>query len=80
MLESRQATQALPATAVHFGTEGAYVYVIEAGNKVQITSVSIGIDDGVWLEISAGLSGHERIVNGVIGRLSNGEIVNVMEE
>lgn len=77
-LESHQ-TLALPAAAVQFDTDEAYVYVVGTGGRVQKTIVSIGIDDGVWLEISSGLSGGERVVNHLIGRLSDGEIVNVVQ-
>lgn len=78
-LEARTSAFSLPATAVRFGTDGAYVYVADVANKARQVPVEIGLDDGVRLEITSGLSGDERIVNGVIGRLRDGETVNVVQ-
>jgi hypothetical protein len=40
--------------------------------------VSVGLDDGKRIEIIKGLSGEERIVTGMLGRLSPGQKVRVI--
>jgi RND family efflux transporter MFP subunit len=78
-LESRPDALALPASAVRFTEDGsAYVYVISADNAAHRRPVSVGFDDGNFIEISAGLSGDDRVVDGRVGALEEGEQVQVV--
>ena len=55
----------------------AQVYVIE-GDKVKVTAVKTGIDDGAQIQILEGLTGSEQVAAGLIGRLSEGTSVKVI--
>jgi RND family efflux transporter MFP subunit len=78
-LESRGDALALPATALRFTEDGsAYVYVISSGNQAHRRPVTVGVDDGNWIEILAGLSRDERVVDGLVGSLEDGEQVQVV--
>jgi RND family efflux transporter MFP subunit len=77
-LESREQTLSLPASAVRFTEDGsAYVYVISPDNAAHRRDVTLGFDDGNWIEISNGLSSSDRVVDGLIGSLEEGESVQV---
>ena len=52
---------AAPRTAVLYAGEQAYLYVVSE-NKAQRRDVSLGIRDGDWLEVTAGLKGGEALV------------------
>ena len=68
----------LPANAVHFDNDGnASVYIVDDSNQVVITEVETGLDDGASIEITAGLSGSERIIGPLLKRLKAGQTVNV---
>ncbi len=78
-LESRGGALALPASSVHFTDDGtAYVYVISPDNVAQRRPVSVGFDDGNWLEIADGLSRGDRVADGLVGGLEDGEQVQVV--
>ena len=78
VLETRRNTLALPATSVRFGEEGAYVYVIAGNGSAHSMSVEIGLDDGNWLEVTNGLSINDRVVDGMVGSLVEGEQVRIV--
>jgi RND family efflux transporter MFP subunit len=80
-LENHRDTLALPATAVRFTEEGeSYVYVIGADDSARRRAVVIGFDDGNWLEITEGLSGSDRVADGLVGSLADGEHVLVLTQ
>ncbi len=71
-------TLTLPAGAVRFDGKGAsYVYVVNDSDEVEVTDVETGMDDGHRIEITAGLSGEERVVGPLLRRLKNGQKVHV---
>jgi len=71
-------TWTLPANAVHFDEQGnSYVYVVNTSNHVAVVEVRTGLDSGEHLEITAGLSGDERVVGPLLRRLKPGQTVNV---
>lgn len=77
-LETQRNTLALPASSVRFSEEGAYVYVIAGDGSAHSVAVKIGLDDGNWLEVINGVSANDRIVDGLIGSLAEGEQVRIV--
>jgi RND family efflux transporter MFP subunit len=75
-LEKHPGALVLPAGAVRFGQGPSHVYVV-SGGTVKHQPVTIGLDQGEWVEILSGLSGGEQIVNGMVGRLADGATVSV---
>ena len=75
-LEKRPGALVLPAGAVRFGQGPSHVYVV-MGAIVKHQPVTIGLDHGDWVEILSGLTGDERVVNGMLGRLKDGAAVTV---
>jgi RND family efflux transporter MFP subunit len=79
-LERRAHALALPSSAVKLGDGGAYVLVV-AGAAVHRKSVSLGLVDGQWTEISGGLDGGERVVaDAATANLADGAPVRVLEQ
>lgn len=78
-LEKIENALVLPAQSVRFNETGtsALVYVID-GNKVKVTAVKTGLDDGARIQILEGLTGGEQVAAGLIGRLSEGTTVKVI--
>jgi len=64
----------VPAEAIITETKKNYVYTVEDG-IVKKTSVQIGIDDGIQVEITEGLKGEEMVI--VAGKVSVSEGVRV---
>ena len=79
-LDRRPDRIVVPATALHHRESGQdpVVYVVSADDTVKHVPVSVGLDDGKRIEIIKGLSGKERIVTGMLGRLSPGQKVRVI--
>jgi len=79
-LDHRPDRIVVPATTLHQGEPGQdpVVYVVGSDDTVSHVPVSIGLDDGKRIEIIKGLSGEERIVTGMLGRLSPGQKVRVI--
>jgi len=53
----------VPATALIFSEKGPTVAVVDSKGKVTMKPVVVGRDEGKEIEITAGLTGNERIVN-----------------
>ena len=79
-LDHRPDRIVVPATTLHQGEPGQdpVVYVVGLDDTVSHVPVSVGLDDGKRIEIIKGLSGEERIVTGMLGRLSPGQKVRVI--
>ncbi len=78
LLDSRAEQVALPASAVRYDEKGrSYVYVVDDAETIQVVDVATGFDDGLQIEITAGLTGRERVVGPLLHRLSAGQKVNV---
>ncbi len=76
VLESQPSALLLPAGSVRFDGP-PHVYVLASDNTITKTTVTLGLDDGNWLQILSGLKGDERIVGNLIGRLQDGDSVVV---
>ena len=79
-LDHRPDRIVVPASTLHQGEPGQdpVVYVVGSDDTVSHVPVSVGLDDGKRIEIIKGLSGEERIVTGMLGRLSPGQKVRVI--
>ncbi|HVY63309.1 MAG TPA: efflux RND transporter periplasmic adaptor subunit, partial [Gammaproteobacteria bacterium] len=60
-LERHAQALALPAAAVGLGDGGAYVLVVAAGDTVRRKSVTLGLGDAQWTEITGGLDATDRV-------------------
>ena len=69
----------IPATALIFNTEGTQVMVVESGGKLHLQKVIVGRDFGDVIEIQAGLSGSETIVEQPNVSLEDGQVVTPVE-
>jgi hypothetical protein len=67
----------LPQTALMADSKGAYVFIVNAQNRVERRAVRVGgtIDAGVI--VAEGLTGTERVVTTAAGFLREGETVTV---
>lgn len=78
LLDARADQVALPASAVRYDERGrSYVYVVDKDETIQVVAVATGVDDGVQIEITSGLTGRERVVGPLLHRLSAGQKVHV---
>jgi RND family efflux transporter MFP subunit len=76
ILEKKEDALTLPAGAVRFEGGKPIVYVV-TGGKVVHQPVTIGYDQGQWVEITSGLKGGEQVVLGTIDRLPAGTDVTI---
>jgi hypothetical protein len=67
----------LPSTALVTGNQGAQVAVLGSDNKVVLKNVQLGRDLGDSVEITAGLSPSDRIINSPPETLAAGDTVRV---
>ncbi|MDB5519082.1 MAG: efflux transporter periplasmic adaptor subunit [Tardiphaga sp.] len=67
----------LPSTALVTGNQGTKVAVLDSNDKVVLRSVQLGRDLGDSVEVTAGLSPSDRIVNNPPETLASGETVRV---
>jgi RND family efflux transporter MFP subunit len=67
----------LPSTALVTGNQGTKVAVLDSNDKVVLRSVQLGRDLGDSVEVTAGLSPSDRIVNNPPEALASGETVRV---
>lgn len=78
-LNANIAANMLPARAVRFDESGqAYVYVIDDTDTVSIVNVTTGIDDGRQIEIRAGISAGQRVVDAHLSRFTDGQQVRIL--
>lgn len=76
-LEQRGSALALPAAAVQFGADGAFVFVAAAGDVARRTPVQTGLSVGNWVEILDGLGPDERVLNGAPAGLADGAPLSI---
>lgn len=78
VLEEKTNCLVLPARSVRFDENGrSQVYVVNKAGTIEVVDVKTGLDDGKFIEIEAGLTGAENVVNGVVGRLKQGQAVRL---
>jgi RND family efflux transporter MFP subunit len=75
-LEKREGALVIPATALRASREGPLVYVVKDG-RVRHQPVKLGIDDGGFVELTAGVQAGDRVVDGSVDRLADGAAVEV---
>jgi multidrug efflux pump subunit AcrA (membrane-fusion protein) len=69
----------LPATALIFNTDGTQVMLVGADGKLHLQKVIVGRDFGDVIEIQAGLSGGDTIVEQPDVSLQDGQVVTPVE-
>jgi RND family efflux transporter MFP subunit len=67
----------LPSTALVTGNQGTQVAVLDSSNKVVLKNVRLGHDLGDSVEITAGLSASDRVINNPPETLMAGDTVRV---
>jgi RND family efflux transporter MFP subunit len=67
----------LPSTALVTGNQGTQVAVLDSNNKVVLKNVQLGRDLGDSVEITAGLSASDRVINSPPETLAAGDTVRV---
>ncbi|SEL70229.1 RND family efflux transporter, MFP subunit [Roseateles sp. YR242] len=77
---SASAAVGLPPGAVIINKGGVQVATVDAQNKVQLRKVTISRDLGTVIEISAGLSPQDRVIENPPDGLVNGDVVRVNAE
>ncbi|MEE8584348.1 MAG: efflux RND transporter periplasmic adaptor subunit [Acidobacteriota bacterium] len=71
LLEQRPDALTVPSTAVHSQGRQQFVYVVEGG-LIRKAQVETRFDDGIRVEVTAGLSGSEDVVASASGTLAEG--------
>jgi RND family efflux transporter MFP subunit len=67
----------LPASAMIIGKNGTQVAVLDAGGKVQLKTVTIGRDLGDRVQISAGLTSADQVIDNPPDSIQSGDKVQV---
>ena len=67
----------IPSTALVTGNQGTQVAVLDSSNKVVLKNVRLGHDLGDSVEITAGLSASDRVINNPPETLMAGDTVRV---
>ncbi len=71
-------TLTLPVNAVRFDEQGgSYVFLVNPSSEVEVAPIETGLDDGQDIEVTAGLTGGEKVVGPVLMRLKAGQAVVV---
>ncbi|NVO06048.1 MAG: efflux RND transporter periplasmic adaptor subunit [Rhodoferax sp.] len=77
-LDTLKDVLAVPQAAVLRGTQGFYVYVVEADNTVSTRVVKPGAVDGEWMAVEGAVQPDEKVVIDGVDRLRNGAKVEVI--
>jgi RND family efflux transporter MFP subunit len=67
----------LPATALISGTKGAQVAALGNANTVEFKSITLGRDFGDSVEVTAGLTAQDRVIDSPPETLENGDTVQL---
>ena len=78
IFESAETSFSLPMTAILHSRGKPHLYVVEGG-KVRRRDISLGIDNGTFIEITTGLNGTEKVIAKGLTGLREGDPVKVME-
>ncbi|MHA3903686.1 efflux RND transporter periplasmic adaptor subunit [Castellaniella sp. WN] len=68
----------LPLRAVQRGSQGEYVYRLDAGGKARVVPVTTGVDDGERVVIESGLRAGDTVVVEGTDRLRDGSEVEIV--
>ena len=77
-LDTLQHALSVPQAAVLRGSQGFYVYVVEADNTVSTRVVKPGVVDGDWTAVEGAVQAGEKVVVDGVDRLRNGAKVEVI--
>jgi RND family efflux transporter MFP subunit len=69
----------LPATALMPANRGAQIAVVGAGNKVVLKAIQLGRDFGDTVEVTAGLSPQDQVIDSPPETLQNGDAVQLAD-
>lgn len=75
---SAQKLLAVPEAAVQYGSIGAFVYLVDAENKVSVQGIEPGRTDNGYIAINAGLGMNDQVVTEGIDRLREGSTVEII--
>ncbi len=65
----------IPSKALRVEEKATVVFVAEGG-KVVVRAVTVGYDDGIWAEITSGLSGSESVITATSSAVRPGTVVS----
>ena len=71
-LETRQQAVMVPSRAIRVRGRDISIMVAE-GSVAKSIPVKLGYDDGIWVEITSGLSGEEQVIVAANGAVSSGD-------
>ncbi|NND99193.1 MAG: efflux RND transporter periplasmic adaptor subunit [Pirellulaceae bacterium] len=76
-LSTQVAANMLPARAVRFDEAGgAYVYLVDQDDTIEVVQVTTGVDDGREIEILSGVQRGQKVVDAHLQRFTTGQKVN----
>jgi multidrug efflux pump subunit AcrA (membrane-fusion protein) len=68
----------LPNSAVAESPSGGHFVLVARDGRLEEVPVTIGINTGIYMEITSGLGGREEVVRSLTPALSNGEQVRTV--
>jgi multidrug efflux pump subunit AcrA (membrane-fusion protein) len=77
-LERHHGALELPNSAVAEAAGGGHFVLVARGGRLEEIPVTVGINTGIYMEITSGLSGNEEVVRSLTAALSNGEPVRTV--
>ncbi|MCX7557622.1 MdtA/MuxA family multidrug efflux RND transporter periplasmic adaptor subunit [Xanthomonadaceae bacterium JHOS43] len=77
---SREVAVTIPNAAVQYGSNGSYVFVVDAESKVSVRNLVLGASEGERVVVLDGLQAGERVVLEGLDRLREGSAVLVVED
>ena len=79
LLETKRDVVIVPAAAIQRGSQGTFVYLVNAGKTVSVRPVTVGVAEGDDTAITDGLTPGELVVTDGAERLRDGSKVEVKE-
>jgi multidrug efflux system membrane fusion protein len=70
----------IPNAAVQFGSQGNFVYVVDAEKKASMRSVELGVTEGERVAVLKGVEAGERVVLEGLDRLRDGRPLEIVED
>lgn len=77
-LERHHGALELPNSAVAEAAGGGHFVLVARGGRLEEIPVTVGINTGIYMEITSGLSGNEEVVRSLTATLSNGQPVRTV--
>jgi len=76
-LEKKAQTTMIPSKSIRTATAGMVVFVVENG-VAKAAPITVGYDDGIWVEVLSGLSGSEQVITAASGAIIPGSRVRAI--